>query len=73
MDIRNVPNFVAACCILHNLCELHGEDFDENWMEPVGGVIDVNAPNNEQCIDGGDTDDDIREAIMTYVHNNSIN
>ena len=72
MDIRNVPNFVAACCILHNLCEVHGEDFDNDWMELVGGVIDVHVPN-EQCMDGGDTDDDIREAIMTYVHNNLIN
>ena len=22
---------VSACCILHNVCEVHGDDFDDNW------------------------------------------
>ena len=29
----NVPNLVTACCVLHNICEIHGEAFDDNWLE----------------------------------------
>ena len=31
MDISNVPKGVTACCILHNLCEIHGDKFNETW------------------------------------------
>ena len=27
MDIDNVPNVIAACCILHNICEKNGDAF----------------------------------------------
>ena len=23
---------VAACCILHNICEVHGDSFDASWQ-----------------------------------------
>ena len=26
-----MPTLVSACCILHNLCEVHGDDFDDDW------------------------------------------
>ena len=26
-----MPTLVSACCILHNLCEVHGYDFDDDW------------------------------------------
>ena len=29
MHINNVPNVVLACCILHNICEIHGDEFNE--------------------------------------------
>ena len=29
MHIDNVPNVVAAFCVLHNICEIHGETFDD--------------------------------------------
>ena len=33
MVVENVPNVVTACCILHNMCEIHGETFDETWIQ----------------------------------------
>lgn len=33
MAVKNVPKVIAACCILHNICEIHGEVFDEKWLE----------------------------------------
>ena len=31
MKTQNVPLAVRACCTLHNICEIHGEAFDDNW------------------------------------------
>ena len=27
-----MPMLVTACCVLHNLCEVHGDGFNEYWM-----------------------------------------
>ena len=28
-DVSFMPTLVSACCILHNLCEVHGDD---DWL-----------------------------------------
>ena len=40
--IRDLLKPVAACCVLHNVCEIHRETFDEDWM---GGVTDDGSVN----------------------------
>ena len=34
-DVDNIPNIITACCVLHNMCEVHGESFVDSWMEDV--------------------------------------
>jgi len=29
VNVSDVPELVAACCVLQNVCEIHGEYFDE--------------------------------------------
>ena len=29
----HIPNVVAAACILHNMCEIHGEQFNDAWLQ----------------------------------------
>ena len=39
-DIKFLPTMVTACCILHNLCEIHGDLFEDEWAlvdTTVGG------------------------------------
>ena len=31
-DIMFMPTLVNVCCVLHNLCEVHGDGFDDNWL-----------------------------------------
>ena len=31
----SVPGLVSACCVLHNMCEVHGDSFDQEWMEGI--------------------------------------
>ena len=33
MDVDKVPNIITACCILHNLCEINREHFNDLWLE----------------------------------------
>lgn len=33
METHHVPNIVVACCILHNVCEIHGSHFVDSWLE----------------------------------------
>ena len=35
MNIDNIPCVVTACCILHNVCEVHGDTFNEAWLDPT--------------------------------------
>ena len=30
--LKNVPDIVPYCCVLHNLCQTWGESFDEAWL-----------------------------------------
>ena len=32
MSLEWVPTVIAACCILHNICEVFKENYDEGWM-----------------------------------------
>ena len=31
-ELNFVSTIVNACCILHNLCEVHGDGFVEEWL-----------------------------------------
>lgn len=31
VNLENVQNIVAACCVLHNICETQGERFQNEW------------------------------------------
>ena len=35
IDVRleDVSDIVAACCVLHNICEAHGETFDDELLD----------------------------------------
>ena len=39
VNVYDVPQLVAACCVLHNICEIHGEHFNEEWMEGIQDCI----------------------------------
>ena len=41
-DIKYVPNMVTACCVLHNLCEMHGDLCEEDWV-----IVDPNLQTPE--------------------------
>ena len=63
--IRDVPKLVAACCVLHNICEIHGESFDENWMKDVADLTSASC-NSTASASLDSSGQDVRQAMMTY-------
>jgi len=45
-----VPHVVTACCVLHNFCEIHGDSFDEDWLQdhsPLADCIGTDALHDD--------------------------
>lgn len=63
VDIRNVPEVVAACCVLHNVCEIHGEEFSDEWLEGVESESGSAAATPAQPQDSAVS---IRDALMSH-------
>ena len=69
MVVKNIPKVVAACCILHNICEIHGEMFDEQWLEEANSQCSAlrdPAPTLQEAVDDMDAQD-IHNALMNYL------
>ena len=32
VDVMDVPELVTACCVLHNICEIHADSFNDEWL-----------------------------------------
>ena len=69
VDVSDVPRLVAACCTLHNICEVHGDTFDEEWLEGVEAVGEADtAETGSQSVSG----ESIRRALMAYFQHHSL-
>ena len=44
MLTKNIPTVISAACILPNICEIHGEYFDELWASN-GASSDLTQPD----------------------------
>jgi len=40
MNVNNIPHVITAARILPNICEVHGEDFSDTWMQNMDGDYD---------------------------------
>ena len=71
MDIDNVPHVIFACCVLHNVCEVHGDKFKDEWLLEVD--THTAQPDDQQssssaqstCVSGGDQVH-VREILIDY-------
>ena len=44
IHIDNVPHIIAACCVLHNVCEIHHDGFNEEWLQEF--EVESDQPEN---------------------------
>ena len=71
INVRNVPELIAACCTLHNICKVHEDSFDEDWLEAV--EVTRGAEANDGTIQS-ESGDSIRRALISYFqqHNTDV-
>lgn len=69
MSMENVPNVVASCCVLHNICEIHGDEFNDEWLEDT-----QDGSNSEVTVlNSNNTDSsEVRDILMEYFSNNPL-
>ena len=46
--VENVPHFVPACVVLHNVCEMYGDECQREWIVPPSTEqVQAPAPNED--------------------------
>ncbi|XP_033985671.1 protein ANTAGONIST OF LIKE HETEROCHROMATIN PROTEIN 1-like [Trematomus bernacchii] len=62
-DVKLVKSMVLTCCALHNLCESHGETYDDGWDAPAAAEPGVAVAQGAE-----EEGRDIREGLMRYLN-----
>uniref|UniRef100_UPI00358E9383 uncharacterized protein isoform X1 n=1 Tax=Myxine glutinosa TaxID=7769 RepID=UPI00358E9383 len=62
-DLHLVVNMITSCCVLHNLCEEHQDDFHEEWLIDKELAQPVHVLP-ETCPTEGNS---IRDALVEYL------
>ena len=65
MIVENVPSVITACCILHNVCEVHGDRFNERWIEDNGNLLEQPSSAGTTAVTSGAAST-IRNALVQY-------
>ena len=70
VGVNVAPIIICACCVLHNLCELWGEVFQDQWLDGVDENNGQLRVNNGQAM-GLNNAKRIRNAIVSYFQENN--
>ena len=65
LHIDNVPHVIAACCVLHNLCEIHQDTFDSDWLQDLDQHDSV-PQGATQTSSGCTQGEEVRKILMEY-------
>lgn len=69
MIVTNVTPVVVACCILHNICEIHGSTFNDDWFNGISleeSESDESAMSTRGEEDSTEDVAGIRQALIDY-------
>lgn len=71
LDVKpqNTALVITACCVLHNICEVHGEEFDIDWLSEHDDHDHFPQPQGENSSPEEKTSSTIRDILVTHFHN----
>lgn len=67
MHTEHIPVVISACCILHNMCEIHGDSFNDLWLQEESEYEQPVAPSLPSTSSTANADD-LRNTIMDYLY-----
>jgi len=65
MFTGNAPNIILVSCILHSICEVHDDTFNDEWLEDLDLVQPGDVPVSTTTVDGGT----VRDLLVNYFEN----
>ena len=66
MDINNVPRVVLACCILNNICEIHGDTVLISWLDDTSENQPTSTPPSASTARNAQASI-IRDTLVQYM------
>ena len=70
VKLEFMSTLVTACCILHNICKIHQDNFDQQWIDDEVIEQAGNIPSNATTIPSSSTAISIRNALYDYIESN---
>ena len=71
MYMHNIPVVAATACVLHNICEIHHDQFNDAWLVENDGHAQQPTTAFTDChISTSDRSQQIRGALVTYFSSN---
>ena len=67
MLVENVPTVVGACCVLHNICQIHGDAFNNEWLRDMSHTGNISNDDNT----GGRGGESMRESLVQFFSSNA--
>ena len=67
MLVENVPTVVGACCVLHNICQIHGDAFNNEWLKDMSHTGNIINDDNT----GGRGGESMRESLVQFFSSNA--
>ena len=71
MNIDNIPHVITAACVIHNICKVYHEQFNDAWLQTEGEYDQPDAVTSTDIPTG--LPQDIRNALIQYFQNNLNN
>ncbi|XP_041671217.1 protein ALP1-like [Cheilinus undulatus] len=66
VNISRVPTIISICCVLHNLCEIQGDEFLDEWMEGVDEPAELRRLNTSLPQETETEPQIVRQALTTF-------
>ena len=70
-SVQKAVSIVAACCTLHNVCELKKQEFSKVWLQNINIDLGENIPYPGICR-GFELGQAMREELKNFIESNVL-